>query len=147
MNSRRAFPTIALLIPLMLLTQAYACTGSVVHKVTVAQHDFRISVQAFQDTEIALYNQGGVISPDTHREIQEYIGKVAQAGVDLDTALASNAPTSTLKTKLDSIMALLDQLNTQGLLGVKSQNAKLALTSALLAIKGIVAGAEAWVTQ
>ena len=72
---------------------------------------------------------------------------MALAGVDLDQALASNAPTSTLKTKLDSIMALLDQLNTQGLLGVKSQNAKLALTSALLAIKGIVAGAEAWVTQ
>jgi len=117
-----------------------------VHKVTVAQHDFRIAVQAFQDTEIALHNQGGVISDDVHIQIQTGIQKVAQAGVDLDTALASNAPTSTLKTKLDSIMALLDDLNNQGLLGVKNQNAKLALTSALLAVKGIVAGAEAWVS-
>jgi hypothetical protein len=122
------------------------CPGSVVHKVTVAQHDFRIAVQAFQDTEIALHNQGGVISDDVHIQIQTGIQKVAQAGVDLDTALASNAPTSTLKTKLDSIMALLDDLNNQGLLGVKNQNAKLALTSALLAVKGIVAGAEAWVS-
>jgi hypothetical protein len=121
------------------------CPGTLTHKVTIAQHDFRISVQAFQDTEIAVHNQGLV--PDaTHREIQDYIGKVALAGVDLDAALAANSPVSTLKTKLDAIVALLDQLNTQDLLGL-SGNAKLTLQAALLAIKGIITQAEVLVTQ
>lgn len=145
MNRKRKLAVVALLIPVMLLTQAFACSGTVVHKVTIAQHDFRISVQAFQDTEIVLHNQG-IVPNDLHMQIQQGIQKVAQAGVDLDTALAANAPTSTLKTKLDSIMTLLDSLNNESILGVKNETAKLALTSALLAIKGIVAGAEAWVT-
>lgn len=143
---KRNVKLLAFLIPAMLWTQAFACSGSVVHKVTMAQHDFRISVQAFQETEIALHNQG-IIDPNNHVLIQTYIQKVATAGVELDTALASNAPTSTLKTKLDAIMTLLDSLNNDGVLGIKNENAKLAMTSALLAIKGIVAGAEAWVTQ
>jgi len=121
------------------ISMAGCPSSSVTHKIVIAQHDFRIGVQALQDAEIAVNNQPGqLIAPALHVQMQAYIQKVALAGMDLDDALAKNVPVSTLQTKLTAIMDLLDVLNNQTLLGIKDANAKTTLQSAILVLRGIV---------
>ena len=144
---KRRIPVVGLVL-LLALASAGCPKGSTTHKIIAAQHNFRIAVQAFQDAEVGIHNQPGGLIPDgLHIQIQEIIGKVARGGIDLDEALAANAPTSTIKTKLDSISTLLDSLNNDNLLGIKDTNTKLGLQTALLTIKGIITTAETWVTQ
>lgn len=111
--------------------------GSTVHKVTVAQHNFRFAVQAFQDAEIAEHDHQ-FVPDDLHLKMQLTIGKVALAGKDLDTALAAGASAADLKAKLDAIYALLDSLNADGISGIKNATSKAALEVALDSIKAII---------
>jgi hypothetical protein len=114
--------------------------GTVTHKVVASQHSFKAVVQAFQDAEIAEHDKG-FVSNDLHVQIQGGIQKVALAGVDLDTALASGATATTLKPKLDAIYALLDSINTQGLIPITNPTTKATLEIALDQVKVIIDGA------
>lgn len=114
--------------------------GSVTHKVTAAQHNFRFAVQAFQDAEIAEHDKG-FVPDDLHVRMQEVIQKVALGGVDLDKTLAAGASAATLKDKLDNIYTLLDSLNSDGILGIKNPTTKATLEIALDSIKAIIDGA------
>ena len=140
MHRNRSNVGLAIIATFALAVTLAGCpTNSVTHKIVIAQHDFRIGVQALQDAEIAVNNQPGMlISPSLHTQMQTYIQKVALAGMDLDDALSKNFPVSKLKTKLTSILDLLDVLNNQTLLGVKDANAKTTLESAILVLRGIV---------
>jgi len=123
-------------IPLFLLL--VGCPqGSTLHKVTVAQHNFRFAVQAFEDAEVAEHDKG-FVPDDLHLKMQGAILKVALAGKDLDASLALGASTATIKAKLDAIYTLLDSLNSDGVLGVKSVATKAELEIALDAIKAII---------
>lgn len=114
--------------------------GSLTHKVTAAQHNFRFAVQAFQDAEIAEHDKG-FVPQDLHVKMQQIIGKVALAGADLDQALSVGASAATIKGKLDSIYTLLDSLNSDGVLGIKNPSTKAMLEIALDSIKAIIDGA------
>ena len=114
-----------------------AVRGTVVHKVTVAEHNFRFTVQAFQDAEIAAHNQA-LVPDDLHLKMQGAILKIALAGKDLDDSLAAGASTPTIKAKLDAIYSLLDSLNSDGVLGVKNPTTKATLEIALDSIKAII---------
>jgi hypothetical protein len=112
-------------------------SGSVTHKVTASQHSFKDVVKGFQDAEIAEHDKGSV--PDVlHIQMQTGIQKVAMAGVDLDTALAANADSATLKAKLDNIYTLLDSISSQGLTGIKNPNTQAILEIALNQVKTLV---------
>jgi len=111
--------------------------GSVTHKVTVAQHNFRSAVEALQNAEVAEHDKG-FVPDDFHIKMQEIIEKIALAGKDLDNQLATGAGTATIKVKLDAIYTLLDSLNNDGIFGVKNVGAKATLEIALDAIKAIV---------
>jgi len=118
-------------------TSAFACKGTATHKVTVAQHNFRFAVQAFQDAEIAEHDKG-FVPDDLHVRMQSTIQKVALGGKDLDDALAAGASAPTIKAKLDAIYALLDSLNTDGVLSIKNPTTKASLEVALDGIKAII---------
>lgn len=115
-------------------------SGTVTHKVTASQHSFKDVVGGFQDAEIAEHDKGAV-PDDLHIQMQQGIQKVALAGVDLDTALASNASAATLKAKLDTMYALVDSISTQGLTGIKNPNSKAILEIALNQVKTLIDGA------
>lgn len=113
------------------------CSGTAMHKTTKAQHTLKEAVAAFQAVEIAEYNKG-FVPPERHLKIQVTVQKVALAGVDLDNYIAANANAATVKAKFDAIYALLDSLNTDGILGIKNANTKQLLETALDAIKALV---------
>lgn len=134
---RKLLLIVLLLMPAMVLTQAFACKGSAVHKVTAAQHNFRFAVQAFQDAEVAEHDKGFVPN-DLHIAMQEGIQKVALGGKDLDNALAAGADSKTIKGKLDAIYTFLDSINTDGVAGIKNPNTKAVLEIALDGVKAII---------
>jgi len=111
--------------------------GSTVHKVTVAQHNLLTVVTAFEDAEIAEYNSG-FVPANVHLKIQQIIKEVALASKDLDSTLVENASAPTIKTKIDVIYRLLDQLQTDGLTGIKNEKTKAVLELALNQIKTIL---------
>lgn len=123
-------------IPLFLLL--LGCPqGSALHKATIAEHNFRFAVQAFADAETAEYDKG-FVPGDLHLKMQGAVLRIALAGKDLDNALVAGASPSTIKTKLDAIYVLLDSLNTDGVLGIKSVATRAELEIALDAIKAII---------
>lgn len=136
MRNRRVLP---LLLLLSLVSSGCAAwkKGTVTHKVTASQHSFKSVVQAFQDAEIAEHDKNFVPN-DLHVQMQQGIQKVALAGVDLDTYLASNAPVAGLKAKLDNIYTLLDSIATQGILPITNPTTKATLEIALDQVKAIV---------
>jgi len=140
MNRRKRAICLAFLLLPILPVLGGCPKGSVTHKVTVAQHNFRFAVQAFQDAEISEF-QKGFVPQDLHVKMQDAIGKVALAGIDLDNALAAGSPPATLKVKLDAIYSLLDSLLNDGILGVKNPSTKATLEIALDSIKAIIDGA------
>jgi len=115
--------------------------GTALHKVTVAEHNFRFTVQAFQDAEIAAHDQNTpvviFVPDDLHMKMQGTILKIALAEKDLNNSLAT-ASKSTIKAKLDAIYSLLDSLNSDGVLGVKNPTTKATLEIALDSIKAII---------
>ena len=119
--------------------------GTTVHKVTVIQHEFKATVQGFQDVDLAEF-QAEAYDLALHARIEEGIQKVAQGGADLDTALAAGASNATIKVKLDAIYGFLDSILNDGVSGVKNVATKGKLEVALEGIKAIVANAEVLVT-
>jgi len=112
----------------------------------VAEHSFQTAVKALQDADIAEFNNG-FISADTHLTIERSIEKIAMAGKDLDSTLATaNVTNASIKVKLDAIYTLLDDLNNNGFLGVKNPTAKASLEIALDTIKTIIDNALVQVT-
>src|ERR1700733_9787744 len=114
-NRKRYISLIAVLLAVSLAGCAAMQQGTVTHKVVAAQHTFKEAVAAFQTAEIAEYNSGKVPNA-LHLQMQTIVQQVALAGVDLDTALAANSPSCTLKTKLTTISALFSSINTNGIL-------------------------------
>jgi len=134
---RRVFVAFTLGVLLSFSGCAAMHQGTVTHKVTVAQHNLLTVVAAFEDAEIAEYN-AGFIPADVHLKIQQIVKQVALGGKDLDQALAANADATTIKAKIDVIYKLLDQLQTDGLTGVKNDKSKAVLELALNQIKTLL---------
>jgi len=129
---------ILLAIALAMSGASYSCIkGSATHKVTVGQHTLREAVGAFQDAEIAEFNAGHV-SPDNHVRIQSTVKRLALAAIDLDNAMIAGASATDAKAKFDAVYALLDSLNTDGILGIKNPTTKQVLETALDGIRAIV---------
>jgi hypothetical protein len=138
MNSRkRSVAVISLLIPVLLLTQGFGCSGTNYHRLVVAEHDFKSTVQAFQDAEIAEF-QSGVIDPQLHIKMQNGILQVAQGGQALSKLIQQNASPQTIQAQLNNIYGLLDTLLSEGVLHVTNPKSKATLELALDGIKALV---------
>lgn len=146
MNRKQSLGIVAMLLAVSLAGCAAWKSGSVTHRVTSSQHSFKDVVAGFQDAEIAAYNEKdangiSLVPTDVHLKIQQTIQKVALAGVDLDTFLATNPPSAGIKVKLDAIYTLLDSIQNDGLTGIKNPTTKASLEVALGAVKAIIDGA------
>jgi len=126
-----------LLFVCLLLTQAFMCPGTPYHKLVTAEHNFKGVVATFQDVEIAEFQSGGV-EPQLHLKIQGGILQVANGGKDLAELIQANATPQTIRQKLDSIYALLDNLLNDGVLHVTNPKSKASLELALDSVKAIV---------
>jgi hypothetical protein len=133
----RKVALIAFLVPVLLLTQAFACNS---HKAAIAARDFRLALQAFQDGEIVWHQQGHVDN-QTHIAVQSYIIDAANIGKQVDSAIAvgSNAGASAL---LNNLLASTDTLLANGTLHIKDPQTKALFETAILSIKTIIGNVQ-----
>jgi len=104
--------------------------------------DFALGVQAFQETEIVLHQQGK-ISDDEHRQIQQIILEVAADGQKLDRAIATTHSAPDAKTALDSAIAQLQGALADGVLHVKNPEVKAQLQTSLVLLRSILSNIQA----
>ncbi len=115
-----------LLIPILLLTQAFSCQS----KIVTTEHDFAVGVSTAQQVEIAVYN-GGTIPADVHRQIQQGFLKVGAAGEAVNASLSAKASNQTLVQQLQVLQQSLQSLLNDGTLSIKDPNAKAAFSASV----------------
>jgi hypothetical protein len=108
----------------------YAKTGELAR-------DFAAGVLAFQQSEIVFHQQGKV-SDNEHREIQEYLLQVAQAGKALDMAINKTHSAPDATTAMNASIAAVQTLLDKGVLNVKNDESQAALRASLLSLKTIL---------
>ena len=81
----------------------------------------------------------GVISQADEDQFEGYLSKVAQAGLVLDQGIRANEAATTLSTKVNSFLDAFNQLQNQGLAGIKNPNTKLLIATAINGAESSVA--------
>ena len=87
-------------------------------------------------------NQGvqtGVITPAEAKEINEYLSKVAQAGLVLDQGIRAGEQATSISLKVNAFMDTFNALQNQGLVGIKNPQARLAIATAINGAEAAVA--------
>lgn len=130
--------TLATLILLSIIT--LGCNGTQLHKATVAEHDFKVSVQGFQNVEIAEY-QAGHIDAAMNQTLNAGVLQVAQTGQQVAMLLQAGQPGSALAEVRLVDTALTNLLN-DGVLHINNPTTKGELQVALEVVQGIVTQVE-----
>lgn len=130
-------------LALILLVAAAAlplagCPSSAYHSAVVAEHDFKLAVQSFQQAEIAEFNAGR-ISQTEHEQLESGVGKVALAGQALTMALQSGAVNSTVQQDFATLSSTLLDLLNSGVLGVKNAQSQQLLRVSIQTAQAILA--------
>ena len=136
MNRHTKIRIASVILLTFVLTSGFVCTGSQIHKATVAEHDFKTAVQGFQNVEIAEF-QAGHISAAEHQTLETGIAQIANGGSTLVTLLQNSNGAGAL-TQIDNIDAALQSLLANGVLHVKNQTTAANLQIALQAVQAIV---------
>ena len=112
------------ILPLMICVLFIAafsagCPSSAYHSAVVAEHDFKLAVQSFQQAEMVEF-QSGRIGQDEHQKLEAGIEKVALAGQTLTTSLQAGAANTTVQQNFATLSAALTDLLNSGVLGIKN---------------------------
>lgn len=137
MIKRKALP-LAGVIVLALLSMEFACFGPDSYaKAGKLAKDVAASVLVAQQVEIQAHNSK-YVDDETHKAIQAEMVQVADAGIALDKAINQNQSASGAFEQITVLRKLLSDLSNNKLSGIKNENSKLALQSALLTVQVIV---------
>jgi hypothetical protein len=136
---------VSCLVPLM---GARACSGSDQEKVAQAIDTALVGARDFQQTEIAIYNEGQSCPPDgsclaisqeDHVFIQQELKTLAQAGQAAGHCVAASSNSAgdlaCLKTVLDTV----DEINNAGGLHIKSVDARKTYQTVMVSVRGGIA--------
>lgn len=125
------------LIAVLIVAIALAgCPSSAYHSAVVAEHDFKSSVQAFQQAELAEHTNGRIDQAE-HQRIEGAIEKIGLASETLVGALQAGASTTTVQGDFTAVSNALNALMVDGVFNVKnpqSQNLLATLTKTIQAI-------------
>lgn len=123
-----------------LWTAALGCSGSAVHKATIASRDFRLALQAFQDGEIA-WHDAGKVDNETHVAIQSYIVDSANVTKQVNSLLASGNAGGAL-AKVNELLTATNTLLDLGTLHIKDKDTLAAFETGILSIKTIISNVQ-----
>lgn len=118
------------------------CPASTQSKVANAALTASTVVKSFQAAEITSHQQG-LVSDADHQFIEREIGNVATVGKALDSCIASATSTAGDVACISTASTAIDQINTDGGLGIKSAQAKQDFQAAMAAFKVALASVSA----
>lgn len=120
---------------------AFSCNY---HNAVMAEHDFDLSVKAFQQIEESEFNAGN-ISNEYHQKLQMVILEIAQGGSGVAKLLQSNASKQTVLSEISLIDGTITDAVNNGLLGIKNPTTKANLTAALKATQAILSNFKTFI--
>lgn len=135
MKVRRLAVAVLMVALVAIATQGFACNAY--HDLVVGEHDFKSTVQAFQGVESNEFAAGN-IAPALHMQLEEGILKVAQGGQQLTSLLQQNASNQSVIAQIQLINTSLQELNSNGVLGIKNPVTKQNVQLALQAVQAIL---------
>lgn len=132
---------VAMLVVVALLTAG--CPADQQRKAAIAMRDFSVGVKAFQQTEIALFQQGKV-EPDIHQRIQQGFLHLSTTAPQIDAAIKANNKAAMLAA-IDAGLA-----DTDGFLAdigaVKEPQTRASLQALVLSLRTILANGKVLVS-
>jgi len=114
------------------------CPGTAYHKAVIAEHDFSVTVAAFQQAEIVEFQSGRIDSAE-HLKLEAGIEKVALAGQTLTSSLQSGAANTTVQQNFNTLSAAVTDLMNSGVLGVKNPTSQQLLKVSIQTAQAILA--------
>jgi hypothetical protein len=117
------------------------CPKGTYHDAVIAEHDFKLGVQSFQQAELVEFHNGRIDAAE-HRKLEEGIEKIALAGQTLTTSLQSGANNTTVQQNFATLSAAITDLTDNGVLGIKNPNSQLLLKTILQAAQAILANVQ-----
>lgn len=146
MLKRKAASSIVLAVLFtFVLTSGFVCTASQQHRATVAEHDFKITIQNFQEAEIAEF-MAGHVDVQLHTQIQSAVLQVANNGQALALLIQQGNTASGLKMA-QNITAYLQNVNDNLLSKLVNPNTETILKLALQAIMDGMTNVETQLTK
>ena len=117
------------------------CPMNVSQRSQVAQalHQTSIVLMDAQQAEIIIYTQG-VIPAEDHVFIEKEFVAVAEVGKTTDGCVLTAQDTTTCLLCLKNELGTIDQIQSQGAIGLKSDKAKSTYNSVMLSIRAVVQG-------
>ena len=86
-----------------------------------------------------LLHQQGKVSDEEHQRIQNLLLQVGQSGQQLDNYIRAAKDAKGADAQLQAFLSAVDNLNKQGLIGIKNSEAKASLTLAISTIAALSA--------
>jgi hypothetical protein len=144
-RSRKVSAALVGVLFTFVLCSGFVCTGSQLHKATIAEHDFKTTVQGFQNAEIAEF-QAGHIDAALHQQIQSWILQVAEGGLALTKLIQSSNGAGAL-AEVNNINVTIQTLLNQGVLQIKNPTTVTMLETALLAVQTVITQVQVALTN
>lgn len=135
-------PIAAAMLGVLVALSVAGCWDS--HKAATAMKDFSDSLGAVQ-TGIEAAHTDGFLDDASYKQVQTDLGQIAQGGSDVTTALQSGQKT-TAAQKIQIVLNLIDQLNTDGVAHIKNADRQTAVSALVLALRGLVVQVEVFTT-
>lgn len=137
---RKQITMAGFLTVVVLWASAFSCSGSAVHKATLASRDFRLALQAFQDGEIA-WHDSGKVPDDTHRAIQSYIADAANVTKQVNAQLGAGNSVSATQL-VQQLLVSTDVLLNDGALHIKDKTTLASFEAGIQGIKTVITNVQ-----
>ena len=141
-NVKRAGVFVAL--ALLLLISA-ACNDSQLRQASVVIRDFAVSLEQVQ-IAVETAHAHGFISDADHRAFEKAFDQIAAYGQKAVTAIRVAKSKPKALEAIDAALVETDKLLKEGLLGVKNENSRAAVSALILAMRGVLLTAKALLT-
>ena len=127
------------ILPVLLLAVALSgCPKTAYHDAVVAEHDFKLGVQSFQQAEMVEF-QAGRIDAAEHQKLEGGIAQIGTAAQTLVTALQGGAVNTTVQQDFATVSAAVTTLLNDGVLGIKNPTSQALLKTLIQTIQAILA--------
>lgn len=138
---------LTLIIPLVAVALVLSgCPKTAYHDAVVAEHDFKLGVQSFQQAELAEF-QAGRISQAEHQTLENGIAQVGTAAQTLVTALQGGVVNTTVQQDFATVSTAITTLLNDGVLGLKNPTSQALLKTILQTAQAILANVGTLLSQ
>lgn len=133
----RRLTTAALVVATAILAGGWACSANSYARAGKLAKDFAASVLLVQQGVMAAH-QTGYIDEQLNQQIETEISQLADAGKRLDAAINEAHSATGAAAELTVIRRLLTDLSQNKLAGIKNEQSKIVVQSALLTAQTII---------